>query len=138
MTVNAATMTVPSVGILTAKCHLTVTVHTVILAIAQRVTITVIAVIPVLPCGFVGLGPIAGVVGAINRMAIAGTLRGLGRVARSGGGQYPSARRGAILGQIIGFTMYRVTIGKFAIFVTTRNHYGGHGDRPRDIARCVP
>ena len=87
MTVNAATMTVPSVGILTARCHLTVTVNAVILAIAQRVTVTVIAVIPVLPRGFIYLGAITRAMSLKRPMAIAGPHCHLGRVGKSGGGQ---------------------------------------------------
>ena len=85
MTVNGVNVTVTGVGTLTARCHLTVTVITVILALAHRVTVTVIAVIPALPCGFRYLGPIAGVVGARKRMPIAAPQWHLGRVARSGG-----------------------------------------------------
>ena len=87
MTVNAATMTVPSVGILTARCHLTVTVNAVILPLTRRVTVTVIAVIPVLPRGFIYLGAITRAISLKRPMAIAGPHCHLGRVGKSGGGQ---------------------------------------------------
>ena len=103
------------VGTLTARCHLTVTVITVILALAQRVTVTVIAAIPVLPCSFGCLGPIAGVVGARKRMPIAAPQWHLGRAASSGGAWGSAPFQQGDPGANGGYRPRRGIIGEFGV-----------------------